>query len=77
MDLNKQLCIGAQGLTVLPDVLCEAEVKYGKLVKLLPDTPFEHPHIYAVYPSRIHPTKALTTLIEFIASELSKLESLN
>ncbi len=77
MALNKQLCIGAQGLTVLPDILCEADIKSGQLVKLLPETPFEHPNIYAVYPSRIHPTKALTTLIEFIADELSKLDGLN
>ncbi len=77
ITLNKQLCINAQGLTVLPDILCEAELKSGKLVKLLPKTPFEHPDIYAVYPSRIHPTKALTTLIEFISNELSKRDALN
>ena len=76
MRLNKQLCMDAQGLTVLPDILCEDEVTSGKLVKLLPETPFEHPHIYAVYPSRIHPTKALTTLINFIAHELAKRDTL-
>jgi len=76
MTLNKLLCINAQGLTVLPSILCEAEVKSGELVQLLPNAPFENPNIYAVYPSRVHPTKALTTLIDFIANELSKLDHL-
>ena len=77
MTLNKLLCLNAQGLAILPEILCETELKSGALVKLLPDAPFEHPNIYAVYPSRIHPTKALTTLIDFIANELSKLDTLN
>ena len=77
MTLNKLLCIDAQGITILPNILCEAEVQSGELVQLLPNAPYEHPNIYAVYPSKIHPTKALTTLIDFIARELGKLDSLN
>ena len=71
MFFNKAMCIQDMGIALLPNVLCHNEIKSGQLIPILPDLPIDRPNIYAVYPSRNHPSKALTTFIEFIHQQIS------
>lgn len=77
MTFNKLMCVEGLGIALLPDILCQEDIKSQKLVKVLPNLPIEQPNIYAIYPSRNHPSKALTTFIDFIAEALSKIKDMN
>lgn len=71
MTFNKMICLEGHGIAFLPDALCENELQSGRLVKVLDDMTFEQPNIYAVYPSRNHLTKALSTFIDFVTKEIT------
>jgi LysR family transcriptional regulator for bpeEF and oprC len=77
MFFNKAICLQDMGIALLPNVLCQNEIKKGELLAVLPDLAIEKPNIYAVYPSRNHPSKALTTFIEFIHQEINKSNGMN
>ena len=72
MTFSKSMCLNGMGIAVIPTVLCYQEIERGELVQVLPKLPLERPNIYAVYPSRNHKSKALTTFIEYIEAELQK-----
>ncbi len=76
MAFNKSMCLQGLGIAVLPLILCQKELQNGNLVQVLAEYPLLRPHIYAVYPSRIHPSKALTTFIDFVSQEIAKLDIL-
>jgi len=76
MTFNKLMCVEGLGIAHLPNVLCENEIKSGTLVKILVDTQFEQANIYAIYPSRSHPSKALTTFIDFVTKEIAFINSM-
>lgn len=74
MTFNKSLCINGMGIALIPKILCHKEISEAKLIQVLPKLPIERPHIYAIYPSRNHRSKALTALVDFIQTELKKQE---
>ncbi|GKT11474.1 MAG: hypothetical protein ISEC1_P0438 [Thiomicrorhabdus sp.] len=77
MTFNKMMCMEGHGIAFLPDALCESGLQSGRLVKVLDGTPFEQPNIYAVYPSRSHPSKALSTFINFVTEEITDLNHMS
>jgi len=67
---NKDMCKQGLGIAMLPLVLCRQEVQSGELLPILPDTPLISPNMYAVYPSRNHPSPALTAFIDYISEQI-------
>lgn len=76
MTFNKSISIQGMGIVVLPKVLCQHEVQTGQLIQVLPEISIQRPNMYAVYPSRNHPGKALTTFLNFIEDEIKKYDTL-
>lgn len=60
------LAKGGYGITRLPSIACEAEIKSGALVRLLEN--FEKPAIgiYALYPSRAHLAAKVRAFMDFL-----------
>ena len=77
MAFNKAMALRNHGIAVLPLVLCKTEVSSGKLQPVLPTLELESPNIFAVYPSRHHLSKALTSFIDFISDEIRKIEGMD
>jgi len=76
LSFNKAISIQGMGIAVLPKVLCHHEVQAGHLIQVLPELSIEKPNMFAVYPSRNHPSKALTTFLAYIENEIKKFENL-
>ncbi len=76
MAFNKTLSMQGMGIVLLPKILCQHEVETRALIQLLPNLAIERPIMYAIYPSRKHPSKALKTFIEFIENKLKRFEKL-
>jgi len=77
LTFNKQMCIEGLGVALMPQLLCENEVRSGQLIQVMTNYHFIQVNIYAVYPSRNNPSKALSTFIDFISSEISTIHSMN
>lgn len=76
MAFNKIMCLQDIGIAVLPPLICQHEIKTGQLLPVLPNLALEKPNMFAVYPSRNHPSKALTTFIEYLHREIQQIEGL-
>ena len=72
---NKSLCLQGLGITMLPQILCQQEKQNKQLVEVLPQHPLQIHNMYAVYPSRKHPSRALTTFLEFLEAEIGLREN--
>lgn len=60
------------GAALVPQHLVAADLGKANLVRLLPNYSYDGGGIYAVYPSRQHPTAALRVLIEFVVQEAER-----
>ncbi|QDQ29327.1 LysR family transcriptional regulator [Chitinimonas arctica] len=54
------------GIAMLPAFLCREEMAAGQLLRVLTGYPPPPNDYYAVYPSRSHPTAALSALLDFV-----------
>ena len=71
-----QASLIGQGITMLPEFLCREEIANERLEIVLPNYPISHSDYYAVYPSRSHPSAALSAFLEFVGNgRLEKLIS--
>ncbi len=61
--------VAGAGITRLPSMACEAELKSGELVPILTD--FEEPPIgvYALYPSRAHLAPKVRAFVDFLVEK--------
>lgn len=58
------------GAALVPEQLAAEPIAKGTLSRLLPELHHDGGGIYAVYPSRRHPTAALSALINFMLAEV-------
>lgn len=74
LTFNKSLCIQGMGIALLPKILCQQELQYNLLQPVLPQHALEKTNMFAVYPSRRHPSRALTTFLSFLEAEIKHYE---
>ncbi len=68
MEMIKNMTIAGLGIGAAPQILISDDVKAGRLVTLLPETPFMERTFYLVYPSRREPPSKVTAFTDFIFS---------
>ncbi len=68
MEMIKNMVIEGLGIGAAPQILIAEDVKAGRLVTLLPETPFVERTFYLVYPSRREPPSKVTAFTDFIFS---------
>ena len=66
----RALALAGAGVSALPDYLVRADLKVGRLVRLLPDYDLAQGGIYAVVPSRRQLPQKVTAFVSFLKSEL-------
>lgn len=69
---NRQMAEQGLGIAMLPAPVAQSAVIKGLLEPVLPDQFRVETPLYAVYPSRNHPTKAMLAFIDFVSTELAK-----
>jgi len=68
MEMLKNMVIEGFGIGAAPQILISEDVKAGRLVPLLTETPFAERTFYLVYPSRREPPSKVAAFTEFIFS---------
>ncbi len=68
MEMIKNMTLEGLGIGAAPQILISEDVKAGRLVTLLPETPFVERTFYLVYPSRREPPSKVTAFTDFIFS---------
>lgn len=68
MEMIKSMALEGMGIAAVPQILLSEDVRNGKLVHLLPDTPFAERTFYLVYPSRREPPSKVMAFTEFMFS---------
>lgn len=75
MAFNLQAMISHKGISGMPKFYVQAALDRGDLVEILPDYEFIYEkEFFAVYPSKRHLSKKLSTLIKYLKQEFSKIE---
>ena len=74
LTFNKSLCVQGMGIALLPKILCQQELQDNSLQPVLPQHHIEKTNMFAVYPSRRHPSRALTTFLSFLETEIQHYE---
>lgn len=68
MHVLRRMAIEGFGIGALPQILISEDIKSGRLVTLLDETPFQERTFYLVYPSRREPPSKVMAFIDFIFS---------
>ena len=58
--------LGGCGVALLPQWLVEADVRAGRLRRLLPEVAFPQQGVYAVYPNTQHIAEKVRAFIDFL-----------
>jgi len=58
------------GIATASRVMCAAEIKSGRLVRLLPDYTMEPVEVHAIFPSGPHPSAKVRAFVDYLASAL-------
>lgn len=66
MVMIKNMILEGFGIGAAPQILISEDVRAGRLIPLLPDTPFQERTFYLVYPSRREPPSKVVAFTEFI-----------
>lgn len=66
----KFAALGGSGMCWLPDYLCEAELRDGRLVQLLPDWATPVGVVHAVFPSRRGLSPAVRSFLDFLGEHV-------
>jgi len=66
-----QAAVAGLGISLMPEILIQTELKSQSLVPLLPEWEFESHALYAIYPYHRETSHKLRTLIDFLANYLS------
>lgn len=66
----RELALNGQGVAILPNVLCAADVQSGRLVRLLPAHPLPPIPISGSFVSRKHLPRKTRAFLDFIAGRL-------
>jgi DNA-binding transcriptional LysR family regulator len=73
LNLGKNLAIGGNGIALLPNFFCRAELNEGKLVRVLPEWTTATGSIHFVYPGQRYVTPKLSAFIELATPVLKKM----
>lgn len=68
VEMIKNMTINGMGIGAVPQILLSDDVTQGRLVTLLPETPFSERTFYLVYPSRREPPSKVVAFTEFMFS---------
>jgi len=68
MEMIKNMALEGMGIAAAPQILLSEDVRQGKLVTILQDTPFIERTFYLVYPSRREPPSKVVAFTEFMFS---------
>jgi DNA-binding transcriptional LysR family regulator len=68
MEMLRKMTIEGFGIGAVPQILISEDIREGRLVTVLPDTPFVERTFYLVYPSRREPPSKVIAFTEFIFS---------
>lgn len=68
MEMLKNMAIEGFGISAAPQIIISEDIKAGRLVPILPETPFVERTFYIVYPSRREPPSKVVAFTEFIFS---------
>lgn len=71
-ELAKELAIQSRGIALLPESLCQEEVRTGQLVRLSFVEPLPRLPLYIVMPTRLHMPARVRTFIDFLVSAETK-----
>jgi len=74
-DLLAAAAIEGVGICLEPDFIVEADLRAGRLVRLLPGYAAPVTSIYAVYPSRRHLSAKVRAFVDFLAERCATLPS--
>lgn len=66
MMMLKNMTLSGFGIGAVPQIIISEDVKAGRLVTLLPDTPFQERTFYMVFPSRREPPSKVVAFTEFV-----------
>ncbi|MBU6484915.1 MAG: LysR family transcriptional regulator [Betaproteobacteria bacterium] len=66
------LAVAGVGIILEPDFIVAADVRAGRLVRLLPDYTPPSMRIYAAYPSRRHLSAKVRTFVDFLAARFER-----
>ena len=67
----RALALTGMGLATIPDIVCAADIRCGKLVHVLPDWHMADASIYAVYPSAQHISATLREFLDFLRAQMT------
>ena len=66
----RALALTGMGLAILPDIICAADIRTGRLVRVLPEWHMADSNIYAVYPSAQHISATLRVFLDFLREQM-------
>lgn len=66
LDMVRKMILNGFGIGAAPQILVSEDVKAGRLIHLLPNTPFVERTFYLVYPSRREPPSKVVAFIDHI-----------
>jgi len=69
------LALSGVGITRLPSLVCQDQIKSGDLISILEDYEKEALEIFAIYPSRTHLAAKVRAFIDFVVSKTDDLEN--
>lgn len=70
MMMVRHMVLSGFGIGAAPQILISEDVKSGRLVHLLPNTPFVERTFYMVFPSRREPPSKVVAFTEFILEQI-------
>lgn len=68
MEMIRKMSIDGFGIGAVPQILISEDIRAGRLITVLPETPFAERTFYLVYPSRREPPSKVIAFTEFIFS---------
>lgn len=72
----KNIVLESKGFGLMPDFICEHEMKQGRLVKIFPDIIWDVIHLSFVYPQQKYVLPEVKLFIEYAISDLTFRKSL-
>ena len=73
LETARIFCLEGVGLALLPDFLCQEEVRLRRLVRVCPDWCGEQSPVTMVYPQDAYPRRTVRAFIDFAAERISKM----
>jgi len=68
MEILRKMTIEGFGIAAAPQILISEDIRKGRLITVMPETPFVERTFYLVYPSRREPPSKVIAFTEFIFS---------